>query len=50
MLVLAPIVTPGQRQPDGRRATPVDTADQGGSDRCRDRTDEGESDVLLEAG
>ena len=41
---------PGQRQPDGRRATPADAADQVDSDRCRDRADEGEPDVLLEAG
>jgi hypothetical protein len=41
---------PGQRQPDGCRATPADTADQVDSDRRRDRADEGEPGVLLEAG
>jgi hypothetical protein len=41
---------PGQRQPDGRRATPADTADQVDSDRCRDRADEVASGVPLEAG
>ena len=38
----------------GRRGqtnpAPVDTADQADGDRCRDRADEGEPDVLLEAG
>jgi hypothetical protein len=33
-----------------RRATPADSAVQAESDRCRDRADEGESVVLLEAG
>jgi hypothetical protein len=33
-----------------RRAPPAGTADQVDSDRCRDRADEGEPDVLLEAG
>jgi hypothetical protein len=42
---------PGQRQPDGRRATPADTADKHkvDSDRYRDRADEGEPDVLCQA-
>jgi hypothetical protein len=29
---------------------PADTADQVDSDRCRDRADEGEPDILLEVG
>jgi hypothetical protein len=33
-----------------RRNSPADTADQVDSNRCRDRADDKEPDVLLEAG